>query len=59
VTIPANTLKVIKGGGDPGTYKAIDGANLINCRGLAPIPNKQITLSNGVLKQNTGWGDAQ
>ncbi len=35
--------------------KIIDGANLVNTRGLFQIPNNQITLSNGVLQQNTGW----
>jgi len=27
----------------------------LTTRGLMQIPNKQITLSNGVLKQNAGW----
>ncbi|MBN1182768.1 MAG: RagB/SusD family nutrient uptake outer membrane protein [Bacteroidales bacterium] len=35
--------------------KEIDGANLVLTRGLCQIPNNQITLSNGVLKQNPGW----
>ncbi|MBN2212886.1 MAG: RagB/SusD family nutrient uptake outer membrane protein [Bacteroidales bacterium] len=35
--------------------KKIDGQNLINTRGLFQIPNNQITLTNGVLKQNPGW----
>lgn len=28
---------------------------IIECKGLSQIPEDQITLSNGVLKQNTGW----
>ncbi len=35
--------------------KTIDGANLIETRGLFQIPQGQITLSDGVLKQNPGW----
>lgn len=35
--------------------KEIEGANLTETRGLLPIPINQITLSNGVLKQNPGW----
>lgn len=35
--------------------KEIDGANLIETRGLLPIPLNQITLSNNVLTQNPGW----
>jgi len=35
--------------------KVIDGQNLINTRGLFQIPNNQITLTDGVLKQNPGW----
>jgi starch-binding outer membrane protein, SusD/RagB family len=44
----------VKNGGVDAT-KTIDGANLVNTRGLFQIPYNQITLSNGVLKQNTGW----
>ncbi|AIM38551.1 carbohydrate-binding protein SusD [Sphingobacterium sp. ML3W] len=29
--------------------------NFLKTRGFMQIPNKQITLSNGVLKQNDGW----
>lgn len=35
--------------------KTIDGQRLIDCKGLSQIPNTQIGLSNGVLKQNPGW----
>lgn len=48
---------VINGGGDTGSSKVIDGSFLKTCKGLSQIPNKQITLSNGVLKQNTGWSN--
>ena len=29
--------------------------HFLTTRGFMQIPNKQITLSNGVLKQNAGW----
>lgn len=32
-----------------------DRAQIIKTKGLVQIPNTQITLSNGVLKQNDGW----
>ena len=35
--------------------KVVSGAKLIETRGLFQIPNEQITLSDGVLKQNPGW----
>jgi len=35
--------------------KTIDGSYLKLTRGLCQIPNNQITLSGGVLVQNTGW----
>lgn len=28
---------------------------IIECKGLSQIPEDQLTLSNGVLKQNSGW----
>jgi hypothetical protein len=34
---------------------SIKAQNIIDKKGLCQIPNNQITLSNGVLKQNTGW----
>lgn len=37
------------GGGYAARYKATNG-------GFFPIPENQIALSNGVLKQNAGWG---
>lgn len=33
----------------------INSANIMKTRGFQQIPNPQITLSNGVLKQNAGW----
>ncbi|WP_257097842.1 hypothetical protein [Sphingobacterium sp. E70] len=30
-------------------------SKFLTTRGFMQIPNKQITLSNGVLKQNAGW----
>jgi hypothetical protein len=41
--------------GDVEVAKVIDGNKLIETRGLFQIPNTQITLSDGVLKQNSGW----
>jgi hypothetical protein len=34
---------------------SIKAANIVAKKGLCQIPNNQITLSNGVLKQNAGW----
>ena len=45
---------VTNGAGKTAT-KTIDGTKLKTCKGLSQIPNNQITLSNGVLKQNDGW----
>ena len=33
----------------------ITASNIIGKRGFSQIPNNQIILSNGVLKQNVGW----
>ncbi|KQX13008.1 RagB/SusD family nutrient uptake outer membrane protein [Flavobacterium sp. Root420] len=41
-------------GGVAGT-KTITAAKIQATKGLQQIPNTQITLSNGVLKQNAGW----
>lgn len=35
--------------------KVIEGSNIVTTRGLFPIPVNQITLSGGVLEQNSGW----
>ena len=44
---------VLSGGNDD--YITINPGNIIATQGLCQIPNDQITLSNGVLKQNPGW----
>jgi starch-binding outer membrane protein, SusD/RagB family len=49
----AETAEVISGG-VPETI-AIKPENILKTRGFQQIPNPQITLSNGVLKQNEGW----
>ena len=41
--------------GGVSTAKTISAANISKTKGLSQIPNSQITLSNGVLKQNEGW----
>ena len=49
----AGTTKTLSAGSeDDVTIKA---ENIINKRGFCQIPRTQITLSNGVLKQNAGW----
>lgn len=49
----AESTPVLNGGVE-GT-KIISAQNIIATQGLSQIPNTQITLSNGVLKQNAGW----
>lgn len=49
----AETTTVLNGG--VSTTKTISGSKIIQTNGLQQIPNTQITLSNGVLKQNAGW----
>jgi starch-binding outer membrane protein, SusD/RagB family len=44
----------VKNGGVE-AIKIINGNKLKSTRGLFQIPNNQITLSGGVLKQNQGW----
>lgn len=51
--IAASSGKVISGNADD--YVTILENNIIETKGLSQIPNTQITLSNGVLKQNAGW----
>lgn len=41
-------------GGTPGSV-TYDRSKIIATKGLSQIPNDQIILSNGVLKQNDGW----
>jgi hypothetical protein len=49
----AQTQKVLSGKVEETV--SIDAANITKTRGFMQIPNTQITLSNGVLKQNEGW----
>lgn len=49
----AQTQAVLSGGNDDQVVIAAD--NITKTRGFMQIPNTQITLSNGVLKQNAGW----
>jgi starch-binding outer membrane protein, SusD/RagB family len=44
----------VQNGGVP-VQKVIKAENVIKTRGFQLIPHNQITLSNGVLKQNQGW----
>lgn len=49
----AETTTLLSGGA-PAT-KTISAAKILETKGLQQIPNTQITLSGGVLKQNAGW----
>lgn len=49
----AQTQAVLSGGNDDQIVITAD--NITKTRGFMQIPNTQITLSNGVLKQNAGW----
>jgi len=49
----AETVTLQNGGVN--TTKTISASKITETKGLAQIPNSQITLSNGVLKQNAGW----
>lgn len=49
----AETVSLENGG--VSTPKVITAANITKTKGLAQIPNSQITLSNGTLIQNEGW----
>lgn len=44
----------VTSGGNPDNV-TIEVSNIVEKQGLSQIPNNQITLSNGVLKQNEGW----
>lgn len=44
----------VESGGNPDVV-SITAENIINKKGLSQIPANQITQSNGVLQQNTGW----
>lgn len=49
----AETRILLSGGSED--VVAIESERIVTTRGLSQIPNNQITLSNNVLKQNTGW----
>jgi hypothetical protein len=57
ITTAASTIAetVTLQNGGVNTAKTISASNITATKGLAQIPNSQITLSNGVLKQNAGW----
>lgn len=46
----------VQNGGTPGQV-SYDRGKIIATKGLSQIPNDQIILSNGVLKQNPGWAN--
>ena len=52
-TIAESDVKLLSGGNDD--LVTISASNITKTRGFMQIPNNQITLSNGVLKQNAGW----
>lgn len=52
-TIAESNSKVLSGGHDD--YVTISADDIKATEGFMQIPNTQITLSNGVLKQNPGW----
>jgi len=57
INVAASTIAettTVENGGVAAT-KAISASKITETQGLAQIPNSQITLSDGVLKQNTGW----
>lgn len=49
----AETTTLLSGGAP--VTKTISAAKILETKGLQQIPNTQITLSGGVLKQNAGW----
>ena len=49
----AGTTSVVSGGNPEDV--SITASNIIGKRGFSQIPNNQIILSNGALKQNVGW----
>lgn len=57
VNIAASTIAetvTLQNGGTDAT-KTISASKILETKGLAQIPYSQISLSNGVLKQNEGW----
>ena len=57
VSVAASTIaeSVTLQNGGVNTTKTISASKITETKGLAQIPNSQITLSSGVLKQNAGW----
>ena len=57
INVAASTIAetVILQNGGVNTTKTISASKVTETNGLGQIPNSQITLSNGVLKQNEGW----
>lgn len=57
VNVAASTIaeSVVLQNGGANTTKTIQASKITETKGLVQIPNSQITLSNGVLKQNAGW----
>jgi len=57
INVAASTIAetVILQNGGVNTTKTISASKVTETNGLGQIPNSQITLSNGVLKQNAGW----
>jgi hypothetical protein len=57
INVAASTIaeSVTLQNGGVNTTKTISASNVTKTKGLAQIPNSQITLSNGTLKQNEGW----
>lgn len=52
-SVIAETTTLLSGG--VSDTKVISAENIKTTKGLQQIPNTQITLSDGVLKQNAGW----
>ena len=57
VSVAASTIaeSVTLQNGGVNTTKSILATKITETKGLSQIPNSQITLSNNVLKQNSGW----
>ena len=57
ISVAASTIaeSVALENGGVSTPKTISASRITETKGLAQIPNSQITLSSGVLKQNAGW----
>jgi hypothetical protein len=58
INVAANAIAASSGSvtsGGAADEVSIKAANVIATNGLSQIPYNQITLSNGVLKQNAGW----